>query len=95
VPVALFGDDALYLRDEMEIELRVYEGRPIDYVLPTSLVYTIAEADVAVVGDTAGSVQKNVKTDTGLTVQVPIFVNEGDKIKVDTRDGSYLGRVND
>ncbi len=93
--MALFGDDALYLRDEMEIELRVYEGRPIDYVLPTSLVYTIAEADVAVVGDTAGSVQKNVKTDTGLTVQVPIFVNEGDKIKVDTRDGSYLGRVND
>jgi elongation factor P len=93
VNTSLFGDDALYLRDGMNIELKVYEGSPIDYELPTTLTYTVAEAEAAVVGDTAGSVQKKVKTDTGLSVLVPIFVNEGDTIKVDTRDGSYLGRA--
>jgi elongation factor P len=93
VNTSLFGDDALYLRDGMNIELKVYEGSPIDYELPTTLTYTVAEAEAAVVGDTAGAVQKKVKTDTGLSVLVPIFVNEGDTIKVDTRDGSYLGRV--
>jgi len=95
VNASLFGDDALYLRDGMQLELRVYEGNPIDYVLPTSLVYEVVDAEAAVVGDTAGSVQKKILTDTGLSLQVPIFVNVGDKIKVDTRDGSYLGRVND
>lgn len=92
---SLFGDDAFFLRDGMKLELRVFEGRPIDYVLPTTLVYEVVDAEAAVVGDTAGAVQKKVKTDTGLSLQVPIFVNVGDKIKVDTRDGSYLGRVND
>jgi elongation factor P len=53
----------------------------------------VVEAEAAVVGDTAGSVQKKVKTETGLSVEVPMFVNVGDKIKVDTRDGSYLKRA--
>jgi elongation factor P len=52
----------------------------------------VVEAEAAVVGDTAGAVMKKVKTETGLSVQVPIFINEGDTIKVDTRDGSYTGR---
>lgn len=91
-PVSLFGDDALYLKENMDLELRVYDGKPIDYVLPTTMSYTVAEAEVAVVGDSAGSVNKKVKTETGLSVQVPIFINEGETIKVDTRDGSYVGR---
>ena len=91
-PLSLFGDDALYLKENMDLELRVYDGKPIDYVLPTTMTYTVAEAEVAVVGDTAGSVNKKVKTETGLSVQVPIFINEGETIKVDTRDGSYVGR---
>jgi elongation factor P len=90
---SLFGDDALFLKDGLQFELKVYDGNPIDYVLPTTLIYEVVEAEAAVVGDTAGSVQKKVKTDTGLSVEVPIFVNVGDKIKVDTRDGSYIGRA--
>ncbi|MDX2138092.1 MAG: elongation factor P [Chloroflexota bacterium] len=90
---ALFGDDIFYLKENMELELRVFEGKPIDYVLPTTMTYTVAEAEVAVVGDSAGSVNKKVKTETGLSVQVPIFINEGETIKVDTRDGSYVGRA--
>jgi elongation factor P len=94
VSVSLFGDDALYLKDDMDLQLMVYDnGRVIDYVLPTTVTYTVTEAEIAVVGNTAGSVTKRIKTDTGLSVQVPNFVNEGDAIKVDTRDGSYVGRA--
>lgn len=94
VSAGLFGDDALYLRDDMDLQLMVNEGGMVlDYELPKTAIYTVAEAEVAVVGNTAGSVNKRVKTDTGLSVTVPAFVNTGDQIKVDTRDGSYVGRA--
>lgn len=93
VNVTLFGDDVYYLKDEMELQLMVYDaGTVLDYTLPTTMTYTIAEAEAAVAGNTAGLVTKRVKTDTGLSLSVPSFVNEGDVIKVDTRDGSYVGR---
>jgi elongation factor P len=92
VPVTLFGEEALYLKDEMELQLRLHDGNAIDYVLPTTVTFTVAEAEIAIAGNTAGNVTKRVKTETGLSVQVPAFVNEGDTIKVDTRDGSYVGR---
>lgn len=91
---SLFGDDALYLRDDMDLQLMTTEGSTvIDYVLPTTVTYTVVEAEVAVVGNTSGAVTKKVRTDTGLSITVPNFVNEGDSIKVDTRDGSYVGRA--
>jgi elongation factor P len=91
---SLFGDDALYLREEMDLQLMTTDGSTvIDYVLPTTVTYSIVEAEVAVVGNTSGAVTKKVRTDTGLSVTVPNFVNEGDSIKVDTRDGSYVGRA--
>ncbi len=93
--ISLFGDDQLYLREGMTLELRIYEGRVIDYVLPTTAVYDVVDAEVAVVGDTAGAVTKKVVTDTGLSVRVPMFINIGEKIKVDTRDGSFISRVNE
>lgn len=92
VPATLFGDDALYLKEEMELELKLNEGIAIDYTLPVTLTFKVVDAEVAIVGNTAGSVTKRVKTDTGLSVTVPNFVNIGDEIKVDSRDGSYLGR---
>lgn len=91
--VSLFEDDALYLKEGMQLELRIYDGRPIDYVLPTTVTYEVVDAEAAVVGDTAGAVQKKVTLETGKIVQVPIFINVGDHIKVDTRDGSYVGRA--
>lgn len=93
VDSTLFGDDALYLKDNLEMELRLYEGRAIDYVFPTTIVYKIVDAEVAVAGDTAGNTLRKATTESGLTVQVPLFVNIGDNIKVDTRDGSYTGRA--
>lgn len=90
---SLFGDDALYLRDEMDLQLMTTDASlVIDYVLPTTMSYTVVEAEIAVVGNTSGAVTKKVKTDTGLSVTVPNFISEGETIKVDTRDGSYVGR---
>ncbi len=89
---SLFGDDIYYLKEGLQLTLKFYEGQPIDYELPTTLSYTVKEAEVAVVGNSAGNVTKRVLTESGLSLVVPLFINEGDTIKVDTRDGSYVGR---
>lgn len=92
VPLTLFGEDSKYLKEEMELELKLSDGVAIDYTLPTTVTFKVVEAEIAVAGNTAGAVTKRIKTDTGLSVQVPAFINEGDMIKVDSRDGSYIGR---
>ncbi len=88
----LFGDDVHYLKEGLQVELRMYEGLSIDYKLPTTVPLKVAQAEVAVAGDTSGKVMKKVTTDTGLVVSVPLFISEGEVIEVDTRDGSYVGR---
>ena len=94
VNTSLFGDDVLFLKEDMDLQLvMVDDNKVIDYVLPTTVTCKVAEAEVAVAGNTAGAVLKRIKTDTGLSLQVPNFVNQGDMIKVDTRDGSYVSRV--
>lgn len=89
---SLFEDDALYLIEGMQLELRVYDGRAIDYVLPTTVTYAVTDADAAIAGDTAGAVTKKVTIASGKQITVPQFISIGDSIKVDTRDGSYTGR---
>jgi len=89
----LFGENTAYLKENMQLELKFYENTAIDYQLPMTVIYKIADAEIAVAGDSSGSVLKKVTTETGLVVAVPLFVNIGDNIKVDTRDGSYLTRV--
>jgi elongation factor P len=89
----VLGDLALYLTENLEAKLTFYEGEPLDVELPTTVDLKIIEAEVAVRGDTATGVTKRVKTETGLSVQVPNFVETGDTIRVDTRTGSYVTRV--
>ena len=89
----LFGDDLKYLKENLQIKLSRYNGEIIDYELPTMVVFKVVESDVAVRGDTATAANKKVTTETGLRVSVPLFVNVGDNIQVDTRDGSYITRV--
>jgi len=71
----------------------LYENEVIDYELPTTVEHVVTEAEMAIAGDTATGATKKVTTETGLQVTVPLFVNVGDKIRVDTRDGSYITRV--
>ncbi len=89
----VLGDSAAYLNENMEIKLTFYQGEAIDVELPITVDMDVIEAEVAVRGDTATGVNKKVKTSTGLEVQVPAFVNVGDKIRIDTRTGSYVTRV--
>src|SRR5512136_999337 len=89
----VLGDNADYLTENMEIKLTFYQGEPIDIELPITVDMDVVEAEVAVRGDTATGVNKKVKTNTGLEVQVPAFVNVGDRIRIDTRSGAYVTRV--
>ena len=82
-----------YLLDNMVVTLESYEGEPLDVSLPTTVDLKVEWAEAAVAGDTANSPTKQVRLETGLTMNVPMFVNEGDIIRVDTRDGSYVTRV--
>ncbi len=90
---SVIGDAANYLTEEMQVKLTYYEGEILDIELPTSVELTVITAETAVRGDTATGVNKKVVTNTGLEVNVPAFVDEGDVIKVDTRTGEYLTRV--
>ncbi len=93
VAAELFGKETTYLKENMQLELKFYEGTAIDYQFPMTVVYKVTDGEMAVAGDSSGSVTKEVTTESGLKVRVPLFVNVGDNIKIDTRDGSYLTRV--
>jgi elongation factor P len=89
----ILGDAVNYLTEGLEVKLTLYNDEPIDIELPTSVDMKVARAEVAVRGDTATGANKTVTTQTGLRVQVPLFVAEGDRIRVDTRNGAYITRV--
>ena len=89
----VLGEATEYLKEGMEVKLTFYEKEPLDIDLPTTVDLEVVEAEMAVRGDTATGVTKKVTTETGLDVQVPNFVEAGDVIRVDTRDGSYVTRV--
>ena len=82
-----------YLEDGLPCELTFYEGKAISVELPTSVVREVAYTEPAVKGDTSGKVMKPAKIASGFEVPVPLFVNTGDKIEIDTRTGEYRRRV--
>ena len=88
---AMGGKDG-YLKESQMVQVLMYNGAPMDIELPVSLVFEVRETEPAVKGDTVSNVTKPATLETGLVVQVPIFVNTGDRIKVDTRNGEYLNR---
>ena len=87
------GESASFLKSGLDVKLTFYKDEAIDVELPTSVDLKVVRAEMAIRGDTATGVNKKVETETGLMVQVPQFVNEGDTIRVDTRTGEYLTRV--
>ena len=89
------GDSANYLTENMELNIMFHGEQPIQIELPTSLSFIIESTVPGVKGDTVSNVTKPATIDTGLEVQVPLFIKEGDKIKVDTRTGQYIGKDND
>lgn len=89
----IIGDKAQWLMEEVLYDVVFYKGEPIEVNPPTFMEMTITDTAPGVRGDTSGRVLKAAVTDTGAKIQVPIFVEEGEKIKVDTRTGTYVSRV--
>jgi elongation factor P len=87
------GDSKNYLTDNLEVDILLYNDRPIGVTLPNFVVLKIVRADPFARGDTATNVQKPVTVETGYELQVPAFVEEGEKIQIDTRTGAYVTRV--
>ena len=87
------GDAINYLQDGMAAEVVFYDGKAISVELPTSVEREITWTEPAVKGDTSGKVLKPAKIATGFEVAVPLFVDQGDKIEIDTRTGEYRKRV--
>lgn len=82
-----------FLRDNTVVSLETFEGEPINISLPTTVDLDVIWAELAVAGDTANNPTKEVELETGYRLQVPMFVKEGDTIRIDTRDGHYVTRV--
>ncbi|HEY5579425.1 MAG TPA: elongation factor P [Acidimicrobiia bacterium] len=93
VQASLVGETAKYLTDGMTVVLPLYRGRPIGLDLPASVELKVVRAEPGVKGDRVSGATKQVTVETGLVVQVPLFVEEGDVIKVDTRTGEYQTRA--
>jgi len=86
------GVKAFYLKESQVVEVLLYQGSPLDFELPVSIVLQVTETEPGVKGDTVSNVTKPATLETGAVVQVPIFVNIGDRVKIDTRSNEYLGR---
>ena len=87
-------DDAVnFMTDNIEVEILLFEDKPIGISLPNFVELVVTEAEPWAKGDTASGSSKPVKVQTGYTIQVPTFISEGEKIRIDTRTGEYLTRV--
>ena len=87
------GDTAQWLKEDMEISVQYFKGKAVGVTIPSFLELKVAHTEPAVRGDTATNVTKAAELDCGVTVAVPLFINTGDIVKVDTRDGSYVERI--
>ena len=87
------GEARMYLKENTEVDVLYIDGAPVTVELPNFVEITIAQTDPGLRGDTAQGGTKPATLETGAVVQVPLFLSEGDVVKVDTRTGEYLGRV--
>lgn len=94
LPTAMVGDSANFLLESMPVQIAFHNGLPLYLELPVSVELVITHTEPGLQGDRSSAGTKPATVETGAQVNVPLFINTGDKIKVDTRDGSYLGRVN-
>jgi elongation factor P len=87
------GDAHQYLKEEMVVTIVSHRGSPLTVVVPTFVELAVAETDPGVRGDTASGGSKPATLETGAIVQVPLFINIGDRLRVDTRTGTYIERA--
>ena len=90
---SLLGDAKEYLVENLKVEVLSIEGRPAQVELPSSVTLKVTESAEGVRGDSANNVQKPATLETGKVINVPLFIKEGEKVKIDTRTGAYMGRA--
>ena len=93
IPESVLGDNVQYIKEGLEIDIDFYEGEIIGITLPEKIEYEVVETEPAVKGNTATNATKDAKIETGYTVKVPLFINQGEKIIISTKDGKYSGRA--
>jgi len=86
-------DKVSYLKEGMELSLSMHEGQPVEIELPVTVDLEVSETEPGIKGDTATGATKRAVLETGLVVQVPLFIEQGDSLRIDTRTGEYLTRV--
>ena len=86
------GDDKFFLVENMELEVLFYGENPVKLKIPRQLILVVAESEPGVKGDSVSNNSKPAVLETGLRIQVPLFINEGDKIKIDTEEAKYMSR---
>jgi elongation factor P len=91
---ALVGDNANYLLEGLPVQIAFHEGEPLYLELPVTVELVVTYTETGLQGDRSSAGTKPATVETGAQINVPLFINTGDKLKVDSRDGSYLGRVN-
>lgn len=87
------GDKKLFLKDNLDVTAYYYKDQILNVNLPNFIVVKVTHTEPGIKGDTAKSGTKPAEIETGATIQVPLFINEGDSIKVDTRSGTYVERI--
>ena len=93
LPEAQLGDAQNYLKEEMVVTIVSHRGSPLRVEVPTFVELTVTETDPGVRGDTASGGSKPATLETGAVIQVPLFINVGDRLRVDTRTGTYIERA--
>jgi len=93
LPPELVGEAKNYLVENASITMTLVEERPVLVDLPPSVILTVTDAPGGVKGDSANNVMKAIIMETGITVQAPLFIKTGEKIKIDTRTGKYMERA--
>lgn len=94
LPESLVGDAANFLLESMPVQIAFNQGAPLYLELPVTVELEVTQTEPGLQGDRSNAGTKPATLETGAEIQVPLFINVGDKLKVDSRDGSYLGRVN-
>jgi elongation factor P len=89
----IVGDAKNYLVENATVTVTFVEDKPVSIELPSSVILTVKEAPEGIRGDSANNVQKAIIMETGITIQAPLFIKTGEKIKVDTRTGKYMERA--
>ncbi|MBJ7325904.1 MAG: elongation factor P [Chthoniobacterales bacterium] len=90
---ALLAGSKNYLVENLKVEVLYAEGRAVEVEVPASVTLKVIESPEGLRGDTASNVQKPATLETGLIINVPLFIKEGDSVKIDTRNGAYMGRA--